>query len=77
MYKKLHLKIKPTGYKYSYHKLREYGVCTLSGTHIAVLKLILIHLFYICLVVTTHNPYNFADSIHQHYRKHIIEVSSI
>ena len=44
MYKKLHLKIKPTGYKYSYHKLREYGVCTLSGTHIAVLKLILIHL---------------------------------
>jgi len=76
VYKRLHLKIKPTGYKYSYHKLREYRVCTLPGTYIAVLKLILIQLLYICLVVTNHNHYNFADSIHQHYKKHIIEEMS-
>jgi len=78
VYKKLHLKIKPTVYKYSYHKLREYRVCTLPGTHIAVLKLILTHLFYICLVVTTRNHDHFADSIPQHYKKHIVEeISSI
>jgi len=46
-------------------------------THIAALKLILIHLFYICLVVTNHNHYNFADSTHQHYKKHIVEEISL
>ena len=33
---------------------------------------------YYIFFFTKHNHYNFADSIHQHYKKHIvIEISSI